>query len=383
VHNPTAQIFSAAYTADGERISLIDGNQARTSSFRLFDEATGGSVTHTPGLAQRKNGADRLYSRDQLGSTRYLSGTDPLDPDYKFGARFDAYGQRTAGGGTDGPEATPRQYAGAWGYERTTDTLGLDYLYQRNYDPAMGRFITRDPIRWTGGLNLYGYVNNDPVGGVDPSGSAMVSVNYEDGEIPLTRGHMLAQEAGAFAADPMLQPGSKERCRYSRFMNTVPFVGQAKGIAEAITGRDSVAGTQVDGLQRASAIFPVVGRFGKGGSGASFWGSFQKWIIRIARNGPPKHSNYYDGATHVYSIHVFGMLWKVGTGNGPASDWVSPRAAKQVVMLNRVLKRWGVDFSYKVRRAYPDAKSAHDYETRLIKRYTSRYGRPPGNPVDR
>jgi len=170
VRNPTAQIFSAAYTADGERISLIDGNQARTSSFRLFDDASGGSVTHTPGLAQRKNGADRLYSTDHLGSTRYLTGTDPLDPDYKFGARFDAYGQRTAGAGTDGSEATPRQYAGAWGYERSSDTLGLDYLYQRYYDPAMGRFITRDPIGWAGGLNLYGYVGNDPVNAVDPLG---------------------------------------------------------------------------------------------------------------------------------------------------------------------------------------------------------------------
>jgi len=54
-----------------------------------------------------------------------------------------------------------RQYAGNWRYEREPEGangLGLDYLYQRYYDPQAGRFISRDPIRWAGGINLYGYV---------------------------------------------------------------------------------------------------------------------------------------------------------------------------------------------------------------------------------
>jgi len=34
----------------------------------------------------------------------------------------------------------------------------------------MGRWINRDPIEYDGGLNLYGYCGDRPVGGLDPSG---------------------------------------------------------------------------------------------------------------------------------------------------------------------------------------------------------------------
>jgi hypothetical protein len=38
------------------------------------------------------------------------------------------------------------------------------------YDPELGRWLSRDPIGEDGGINLYGYVGNDPVNGVDPLG---------------------------------------------------------------------------------------------------------------------------------------------------------------------------------------------------------------------
>jgi RHS repeat-associated protein len=37
----------------------------------------------------------------------------------------------------------------------------------RYYSPALGRFINKDPIQESGGLNLYGFVSNNPVSGVD------------------------------------------------------------------------------------------------------------------------------------------------------------------------------------------------------------------------
>ena len=43
-----------------------------------------------------------------------------------------------------------------------TDT-GLYYYDYRYYSPSMGRFFNRDPIEEQGGLNLYGFVRNDPV----------------------------------------------------------------------------------------------------------------------------------------------------------------------------------------------------------------------------
>lgn len=40
----------------------------------------------------------------------------------------------------------------------------------RYYDPGTGRFLTRDPIDYQGGENLYGYAGYNPVNENDPSG---------------------------------------------------------------------------------------------------------------------------------------------------------------------------------------------------------------------
>ncbi len=55
------------------------------------------------------------------------------------------------------------------GREFDTET-GLYYMRARYYDPQLARFISEDPIGLAGGINLYTYVNNNPVNGTDPSG---------------------------------------------------------------------------------------------------------------------------------------------------------------------------------------------------------------------
>ncbi|MBI5834812.1 MAG: hypothetical protein HZB16_21130 [Armatimonadetes bacterium] len=40
----------------------------------------------------------------------------------------------------------------------------------RHLDPALGRWLTRDPIGYRGGVGLYGYVGNSPSSRIDPSG---------------------------------------------------------------------------------------------------------------------------------------------------------------------------------------------------------------------
>jgi RHS repeat-associated protein len=47
---------------------------------------------------------------------------------------------------------------------------GLTRFGARDYDAQTGRWTTKDPIRFGGGTNFYGYVLNDPVNLVDPAG---------------------------------------------------------------------------------------------------------------------------------------------------------------------------------------------------------------------
>ena len=50
------------------------------------------------------------------------------------------------------------------------ENIGLYYYGYRFYSPSIGRWITRDPLGEVGGINLYGFVHNDPVNLVDPLG---------------------------------------------------------------------------------------------------------------------------------------------------------------------------------------------------------------------
>jgi RHS repeat-associated protein len=92
------------------------------------------------------------YTRDHEGSVREL-----VDGSGSIVSRmaYDPYGRTTTVSGTILPTM---QYAGY--YEHQTSVLALTKY--RAYDSNTGRWLSRDPISERGGLNIYGYVDNQP-----------------------------------------------------------------------------------------------------------------------------------------------------------------------------------------------------------------------------
>ncbi len=71
------------------------------------------------------------------------------------------------------------------------------YVRNRYYSPTLGRRLTRDPIGYQGGINLYGYVDSSPVGLLDSSGSQVFSPGLPQAAPPIN-------PAGAEAAEALL-----------------------------------------------------------------------------------------------------------------------------------------------------------------------------------
>lgn len=140
---------------------LLDG-------IEIAEEIAGVGVTSYvgPGLISQISGTTRtIYHADGLGSTRAMSGSSQVVTESGV---YDAYGNAVATYGT----AQSFGYAGQYRYYAYA--TGLHYLKARYYDPVAGRFLSRDPIGFRGGPNLYTYVADNPVMYVDPTGKSRI-----------------------------------------------------------------------------------------------------------------------------------------------------------------------------------------------------------------
>jgi len=84
---------------------------------------------------------------------------------------YDAYGKVVAQAGSFANQATNGN-AFQFNTKYLDAETGLNYYGHRYYSARLGRWTTRDPLGEAGGLNLYGFVGNDPVNGIDPLGLA-------------------------------------------------------------------------------------------------------------------------------------------------------------------------------------------------------------------
>jgi RHS repeat-associated protein len=109
-------------------------------------------------LRQTTGGTASYVIADHLGTTRALADASGS---VSSGLGYDSYGNLTTGAASTRYTYTGREFDAE---------TGLMYYRARWYDPQQGRFLSEDPIQFDGGLNWYGYVENDPIQFSDPTG---------------------------------------------------------------------------------------------------------------------------------------------------------------------------------------------------------------------
>jgi RHS repeat-associated protein len=147
---------------------------------------------------------------------------------------YNAYGKLLSGN----PSGDEFGFGGQAGY-RTDQETGLVLLGERYYDPQSERFLTRDPLGYAGGMDLYAYCGDNPVGNMDPSGLC------DDGDPacvdlggPNTPG--FAMEHATLGDDH--QAGLDFA---SAIVHAVPGVGTVFNGSDAVSGCDVISGRPV------------------------------------------------------------------------------------------------------------------------------------------
>ena len=181
ISNTVTRKTELLYNGMGSRVGKTErlNGEVLSDSKTIYGEtgvlqersADGGTVlkTYAPhGEMDSTNGTavPRYYTRDHLGSVWEVVASDG-----SVLARYDytPYGERSRVSGT---YEAPKGYTG---HDYHADG-GLILTRYRAYDPLTGRWLSADPIEERGGLNLYGYVDGDPVSKIDPTGEFAIPI---------------------------------------------------------------------------------------------------------------------------------------------------------------------------------------------------------------
>jgi RHS repeat-associated protein len=190
----------------------------------------------TPSFTHFNNRGDVVAKTDATGSLTYQ-------------AQYEAFGTRTAESGT----TEDRQKANT----KDEDPTGLLNEGFRYRDLETGTFITRDPLGFVDGPNMYAYVVQNPWTAFDPLG-LQTGRKYTPAQLAAKRAQRERQAQAFKEYGGWKQVGSTGA-------DFVPFVGTGKGGYETFTGKDPVTWKSLSGGERVVAGIGTVASVIPGG----------------------------------------------------------------------------------------------------------------------
>ena len=159
---PTESVRSRWLYADGLN-PIAELRSQDNAPFALSQTYVYATMPNVPDVIQQGGSTYKVVS-DHLGSVRLVvkaTGTGACQVVQRID--YDPFGVVTA---EFGPGWQPFGFAGGL-YDSDS---GLVRFGARDYDPSTGRWTSKDPVRFDGGVNLYLYAEGDPVDFVDPTG---------------------------------------------------------------------------------------------------------------------------------------------------------------------------------------------------------------------
>jgi len=165
----TNQVAEYTYNGAGQRIKKVTQTETRIFHYDLLGHLIAETNQTGQMLAEYVYLGDQLLAMIKPGELVYYFNNDHLGTPQvltddtqtiAWKAVYTPFGEAVPSIQTvENPFRFPGQY-----YDQET---GLHYNYFRYYNPQTGRYMTPDPIGLEGGINLFAYVQNNPINGYD------------------------------------------------------------------------------------------------------------------------------------------------------------------------------------------------------------------------